>query len=354
MVAEQQQSPSTLQSQQNQPIRAIVIGYGCLALNIMQALLTDANVSVLAVFPWTKQPKAGIKPDDHDKQFMQLAKQHGIPMLSYKGANSFDFVQLVQSLEINTIFVGSWGEILKPHLIDIPGLTIINCHPSRLPDHRGSNPYASAICMAERETAVTFHKVDPGIDTGPILLQRPLVIGPEETGESLRERCGELAGQMIPDVVSALCNPEAIQWLPQNPEEGRYFPKIEVKDGLINWQNPYTPFQVRGLHPWLAGLTFVDVHLFRYAWLVATSKVTLVSSDELNPYHKNFRHLPTQIMPGMVLAYDKGVLWLASPDPRRPWRVEKIRFFAQFGFFPVSVSKWLGYLVFQPGKVCHA
>ncbi len=357
MAAEQTNYSIAEQALVFNKLRVVVIGYGCLGLYILRALLANPDVEIIGVFPWTKRPKSAIKPDDYEKEFLGLIKKHQLKEIRATSANSSDFIELIKKLEIDTIFIGSWGEILKGPLIGIDNLTIINCHPSKLPDHRGSNPYASVIRMAEQETAVTFHKVDDGIDTGPILVQKPLAVSPDETGESLRHKCGELAGEAIEEVVALLLEPDIIDWGVQDPNQGRYFPKIEVHDGLINWENPYTPFQVRGLHPWLAGLTFIDVKwfgVFSKSLLVAISSVELVDSAELEPYKENLSKLPAQVLPGMVLAYDNGTLWIASPEPRRPWRVEKIKLFAWMGFLPFGLSQKLGCFVFKPGKICHA
>src|SRR5258708_18645121 len=82
----------------------------------------------------------------------------------------------------------AWGQILPAGILGIPPRGCINLHASLLPRHRGAAPIARAIMAGERSTGVTTMRMDAGLDTGDILLQRDCPIGPQETAGELTDR----------------------------------------------------------------------------------------------------------------------------------------------------------------------
>ena len=78
--------------------------------------------------------------------------------------------------------------IFKQHEIDSTPLGVINLHPAPLPEYRGCNGYAHAIINGDDSYRVTLHKVDAGIDTGPIIEEGFLKISEGETGRSLHDK----------------------------------------------------------------------------------------------------------------------------------------------------------------------
>ena len=76
--------------------------------------------------------------------------------------------------------VVAYGCLLSPVFLDIPRLGGINLHASLLPAYRGAAPIAWSLVRGETETGVTVFWIDEGMDTGPILVQRAVPIGPDE------------------------------------------------------------------------------------------------------------------------------------------------------------------------------
>lgn len=93
--------------------------------------------------------------------------------------------------------------LTRPFLERFPG-RVVNVHPSLLPAFPGARPLEQALAAGARETGVTVHLVDEGVDSGPILAQEPVPILPGDTPESLRERVHAVEHRLLPRVVRSL------------------------------------------------------------------------------------------------------------------------------------------------------
>jgi methionyl-tRNA formyltransferase len=104
--------------------------------------------------------------------------------------------------------------IIKPHLLEIPPRGIINCHPGLLPRLRGSASVGWAL-YHDLPQGATAHFIDPGIDTGDIIVRRELPVYRRDTYESLCARVATLAGELMVESVRHLSEGEA----PRTPQE---------------------------------------------------------------------------------------------------------------------------------------
>jgi len=91
--------------------------------------------------------------------------------------------------------------LLGGGVIERMGAPILNVHPSLLPSFRGLHAQRQAIEAGVRVTGATVHFVDAGMDTGPIVLQAPLWVRPEDTVESLSERLLPLEHRLYVEAV---------------------------------------------------------------------------------------------------------------------------------------------------------
>jgi methionyl-tRNA formyltransferase len=236
-------------------LRIILIGYGELASSLLLGILTSGH-KLVGILRWERikhnnlflTAKDIIYPD----KLSVLMHSHNVHEIKAKSANSKEFWVQAMKLEPDIIIIGSWGEILKKKTIILPKIACINCHPSLLPKHRGPNPYASTIRHGEQKSGITFHLVDEGLDTGPILLQKELLISPDDTGGSLRNKCAFLAKQNIKQLLDNV-EKGVISPVKQDEKNASYYPQIKENDALINWHNTaeYIHNQIRGLNPWL-------------------------------------------------------------------------------------------------------
>lgn len=140
---------------------------------------------------------------------LQRAAEFGIeseviPHRDYPTREAFDqaLVDMLSRHDIELIVLAGFMRILTPVFLSaFPG-RVINLHPALLPAFPGTDGIGDALRYGVKVTGVTVHFVDPGVDTGPILLQEALVIGEGESREHLEERIHALEHRLLPRAVS--------------------------------------------------------------------------------------------------------------------------------------------------------
>jgi methionyl-tRNA formyltransferase len=185
----------------------------------------------------------------------QVALAGGHPVLEPTRLRDPEWPERLRALDPDVAVVVAFGQILPPAVLDVPARGSINVHASLLPRYRGAAPVAWAIIRGERETGVTTFLMDPGMDTGPILLQHGTEIGPEETAGELSARLAELGARLLLDTLDRL---HSLTPHPQDPEAATLAPRLRKEDGLLDWTRPATELcaRVRGLNPWPGAFTY--------------------------------------------------------------------------------------------------
>lgn len=175
----------------------------------------------------------------------------GIPVQQPEKVRHPEFLEWCRAATPDLIVVVAFGQILPKALLDIPRQGCINVHASLLPKYRGAAPIAWAIIRGETETGITTMQMDPGMDTGPMLLQRSMTIRPDDTAGTLGERLSHLGAQTLNETLDALKAGRLLA-TPQDSSQATLAPLLRKDDGRINWQQPATAINalVRGLDPW--------------------------------------------------------------------------------------------------------
>lgn len=110
----------------------------------------------------------------------------------------------LQKADVTWLFLAGYMRIVGETLLDaFPG-TIINIHPSLLPDFPGIDAVGQALRAEATKTGVTVHYIDAGIDTGPIIAQKEVHILPEDTKEILTKRIQAVEHKLYPEVIKQL------------------------------------------------------------------------------------------------------------------------------------------------------
>ncbi len=135
------------------------------------------------------------------------------------------------------LFVVVAFRILPRSLFSLPPLGTINIHASLLPKYRGPAPIQRAIEAGETETGVTVFRIDEGIDTGMILLQKRTPIGPAETTPELYDRLGVLGAEALKEVLAHLDASTAVV-MGQDHSASSRAPKLSREEAAINWYLP--------------------------------------------------------------------------------------------------------------------
>ncbi|MDD2911905.1 MAG: methionyl-tRNA formyltransferase [Candidatus Bipolaricaulis anaerobius] len=178
------------------------------------------------------------------------AQELGIPILQPRTINAPPVLDQLQALDLDALVVAAFGQFLRPAVFGLPRQGAVNIHASLLPRYRGAAPVAWAIIRGERETGVTTFVLDEGMDTGPLLLQRAVVIGPDETAGELEARLAGVGADLIVESLDGMARGEVVP-RPQ-PEEGTLAPKLHKEDGRIRWEWEARRVHdlVRGTNPW--------------------------------------------------------------------------------------------------------
>ena len=212
-------------------MRIIVIGQGPFGAKMVQALLNKDETVVAAYIP-PDVPGAPIDP------MKEIALDHRIPVYQphdYRGNKVFDeYCALRPDLTI-LAFV---RDIIPERLFEFPSHGAICFHPSLLPRHRGGSSISRTLIMGDTRTGVSIFWPDEGIDTGPILLQKEVEIGPDDTTGSLYfNHLFPLGVEALVESVDLIKEGTAPK-IPQDESKATYEPLCDDSVAAIDWTKP--------------------------------------------------------------------------------------------------------------------
>jgi len=150
----------------------------------------------------------------------QLITGRRIPMYSVSNHNDDSCLDLLQADEPELLVLGG-TRIIKPRILEVPTRATVNAHPGLLPMLRGSASVGWAL-YKDMPQGATAHYIDPGIDTGDIIVKRELPVYRKDTYESLNYRIALLAGELMAEAVLAI-NDGSASRTPQDPDAGETF-----------------------------------------------------------------------------------------------------------------------------------
>ena len=141
-------------------------------------------------------------------------------------------------------------------MLDLPPLGNINLHASLLPKYRGAAPIQWAIARGESVTGVTTMRIDAGLDTGDILLQREMPIAWEDTAESLAPKIAAIGADLMVETLRGL-QAHAVQPRPQDHSQASLAPILRKEDGRIDFNCTALEIcnRLRGFQPWPGAFT---------------------------------------------------------------------------------------------------
>lgn len=232
------------------------------------------------------------------------AYELGLEVLQPVSINRNDALEWLEARSPDLMVVAAFGQLLKKHVLDLPKRGCINVHASLLPKYRGAAPVQWAIIQGERWTGVTIMLMDEGMDTGPILVQRAVEIGEEETGGELEERLAALGAELIVPAIKGYLQGKIVP-KPQ-PKEGTLAPKIREECTRIDWGKGAREIHnlVRALNPSpLAYTTFRGKR-------VKIIRTALANSEESGQPGEILRHKKR-----LLVATKDGILEIISLRP---------------------------------------
>jgi methionyl-tRNA formyltransferase len=152
---------------ENDP-RIVCVGSNLESQVILDGLLDlKANIVGLVTLP----PKSGITVSDY-VDLHQLCRDKSIRVIDTEDINGRDTIKSLESLAPDYIFTLGWSQLFKKNLLAIPRRFVVGSHPSPLPEGRGRAPIPWTILQESKKGAVTLFRMEQGVDSGPILIQK--------------------------------------------------------------------------------------------------------------------------------------------------------------------------------------
>jgi len=170
--------------------------------------------------------------------------------------NNEEFRAQLTALKPGAIIVVGYGRIIPQWMLDLPAHGNINLHASLLPKYRGAAPIQWAIAEGETVTGVTSMRIDAGLDTGDILLQRDLPIAPDDTALTLSPRLASMGAEMMVETLNGL-QAGTIVPRPQDNVQASLAPILKKEDGMVDFSRSAHEIynRIRGFQPWPGAYT---------------------------------------------------------------------------------------------------
>jgi methionyl-tRNA formyltransferase len=187
----------------------------------------------------------------------QTALKFGLPVVQpEKIKNNEEFRNHLGEIAAHAIIVVGYGRIIPPWMLQMPRFGNINVHGSLLPKYRGAAPIQWAIASGETVTGVTTMKLDEGLDTGDILLQRELEINSDDTAVTIAPRLAMLGADLLIETLHGLEQGSIIPQ-PQDNSRASLAPILKKEDGLVDFSRTATEIhnRLRGFQPWPGAYT---------------------------------------------------------------------------------------------------
>lgn len=170
--------------------------------------------------------------------------------------NNTEFRDQLTAIVPDAIIVVGYGRIIPQWMIDLPRLGNLNLHASLLPKYRGAAPIQWAIANGERVTGVTTMRIDAGLDTGDILMQREISIDLKDTAETLGPKLASIGADLMVETLRGLDSGQ-VRPTPQDHSQATLAPILKKEDGRMDFARSANDLfnRLRGFQPWPGAFT---------------------------------------------------------------------------------------------------
>lgn len=233
--------------------RIVFMGTPEFAVPALQALLATQHVVGVVTQP--------DRPSGRGQQLTaspvkKLAAAANIPIIQPVSLRKEEAAAPLRAWQPDLIVVAAFGQILRPHVLNLPRLGCLNVHASLLPRWRGAAPIQHALLAGDTQTGITLMQMDVGLDTGGMYVQEAIPILPDDTAATLHDRLAMLGGEMLrrylDDIINGRLTPT-----PQDDTLATYAPMIKKEEGEIDWRQTavYLDRHIRAMTPWPGAFT---------------------------------------------------------------------------------------------------
>lgn len=231
-------------------LRLVFCGTPDFAVPSFRSLLAQPDFQIVAAITQPDRPR-GRGHDVTYAPIKEAALAAGVPVHQPEKIRQPGTEALLERLAPDAIVIIAYGQIIPGRLLTIPKLGWINLHASLLPKYRGAAPINWAIVNGETESGVTTMRIDACMDSGEILLQEAMEVGPTETAPELAARMSEIGARLMPKTLRGLAA-GSISPRAQNHADATVAPMLKKEFGRIDWtMNADEIFnRIRGFAPW--------------------------------------------------------------------------------------------------------
>jgi methionyl-tRNA formyltransferase len=223
-------------------LRIAFAGTPDFAATVLQGILSSAHEVGLVISQ--PDPRKGRRRKTVRTPVAEFADSQGLPLR--QPANISEISDELSPYD--ALVVAAYGQILRPDTLYATTAGAYNVHASLLPSYRGAAPVERAIMEGETETGVTIMRMDEGLDTGQIALQRPVAIPPEINAGELTDLLADIGAEAIVESLDSL-QADALNLVDQDNIHATYASKIMDEDRFIDWGAG-----VRGVHDMIRAL----------------------------------------------------------------------------------------------------
>jgi methionyl-tRNA formyltransferase len=178
-----------------------------------------------------------------------IAWERSIPLWEVQRMSDAETQAVLTSYAPDACCVACFSLYIPRSILDIPRLGCLNVHPSLLPANRGPDPLFWTFRNGDRQTGVTIHLVDEGLDTGPIVAQERIDVPDGIRYAELEARCAELGGKLLARSIQALYRGSA-HLDPQDESQSSYLPMPTGEDYVV----PVAEWTARRVYNFVRGV----------------------------------------------------------------------------------------------------
>jgi methionyl-tRNA formyltransferase len=241
-------------------VRAAFLGTPEAAVPTLERLIEVCEVTAVITRPDRPRGRSG-RPQP--SPIKEAAERLGLAVLQPAGSSELT-ATLTGLHPLGVAVVTAFGSLIRPEALAIPRRGFLNVHFSLLPRWRGAGPVAAAIAAGDEETGVTVIRLDAGLDTGPIIAARSVVIGRDENAGQLTSRLALLGAGLLRDVIGPWVQDE-IEGFPQPAAGATSAPRIGPDDLPLDLNRPATELvlKIRALAPRPGASVDIDGQRYR-------------------------------------------------------------------------------------------
>jgi len=231
-------------------MRILFCGTPQFAVPTLKHLLAQPEFELLAVITQPDRAR-GRGHQISSSSVKEVALAANLPVHQPERIRAPEVQEFLQGYSPDFIVIIAYGQIIPARLLPIPKHGWINLHASLLPKYRGAAPINWTIVNGETRTGLTTMRIDAGMDTGDILLQRELEIGAKESAPELSTRLSEAGAPLMAETLRGLAAGK-ITPRPQDHSQATLAPMLKRDDGRIDWNRTAKEIynRMRGFTPW--------------------------------------------------------------------------------------------------------